>query len=358
MSDLAKNLRKICETEELKRLIDELQFAQKRLDKDGIDKTIYFAYQNTTGGISSGNGSINNELGSEEVATESTDAALDALSGDILNEFGDASDAGAFDKDIADIYSDGLKAGEKVKAITGIEDCTSGKEAEIILDDNHRPPNLGGGLNGYKATDWDEGNDPREAQWRSGVWYNYAGVTATYASNPYASIAAYLPTWDSLDPGNAPHTFESLETYDVDAESDGGTIEATIGRATGGSFSVNITIKKTGCVVGTDLWCPSSKPVNNWPSDSKHQLKFTGGQFKTSQFENSSDLNGPWQNDPSKISGCTSGGGQVSLQATNDGGMLINIEDGANAGDSILVGADGFVKTTVTDATPYLPSDS
>ena len=71
-------------------------------------------------------------------------------------------------------------------------------------------------LEDFTAKDWTDGNDPREDQWRSGVYYQFTVLTLHQASNPYSAAQAGVAEYDSNDPGNAPHALVSIEDYDID----------------------------------------------------------------------------------------------------------------------------------------------
>lgn len=351
MSTIKDNIRRIAETEELKKLIAELLNEGEVGDKPSLGERRYAARLSSGGGISgSSTGIPDNDVGSLDPIIQNTDAALDSAINDILNEFGEAIDAGDFSSDIQDIFDNGLTLGDTIKELTNLED---GSYTGLIRFDDWTPPDIGG-LDDYTTSDWTNGNDPRESQWESGTYYEFTVLTTNRSSNPYGAIEAGLAEYDSNDPPNAPHTLLSLEDYDVTTEIDGGTIEAIISRQSG-TFPANVTIRKTGCTVGVDAHCPSSQPVNDWPSDDLHSLKFDGAQFQTNDYEADADKSPSWDNNPSKISATTSGGDSMSFEATKTGGLIINIDSGAASGTSYVTDSRGKVIDVVTDATKYKP---
>ena len=148
---------------------------------------------------------------------------------------------------------------------------------------------------------------------------------------------------DSNDPGNAPHAIVSIDPYDQNTIGDGGTVTVNMSRASG-AFTVNVAANVGNCSVGVDSYCPASAPFNQNPADGVHQLEFDGGQFQTSQRENDADIVGPWgQNNgsggPSKISGCTSGGETVDIEAIGNGNSQVTFGNG----DSYTLNSDGVV---------------
>lgn len=352
MSTIKDNIRRIAETEELKKLIAELLNEGEVGDKSGIPKTEYFAYVGTNGGVNSSNQPPSSDVGSTEEEVENTDDSIEEDDEDTPGGGGGSSDT--FSEDLEDIIDDGLQVGDVVREITGLFDCGTSNEGVLYSDLEFRPPVIAD-LTDYKPSDWSDGNDPRESQWRSGVYYQFTGTTLHESSNPYGAVDPALAEFDTNDPPNAPHTLVSIESYDIDTEIDGANLEATLNRVAG-QFTANITIRKTGCTVGVDPHCPSSQPTNDWPEDGKHQLKFDGAQFQTNEFEPSGDLVPGWQNNPSKVTACDSSGGQASFQGTNDGNMILNIESGANNGDSYIIGNDGVVIEKTTDTSSFLPS--
>ena len=185
-------------------------------------------------------------LGDTSSQRQSTDAAIVAADAGDSGGFGE----GATEKDLNDLASDLANIGDKISKLTGLENCSGSEEAEIEMLGFFSPPSLSG-LTGYNG-EWDE--DPRESQWRSGVWYQYASVTATNATSPYNSATAYLPTFDSADPPNAPHTVSAVATYDPDTFVGGETVAVTIARASGGPFDINVNVFVGGCSIGDRDW--------------------------------------------------------------------------------------------------------
>lgn len=349
MSTIKDNIRRIAETEELKKLIAELLNEGEATDKANIPPTTYFAYVGTNGGVNSSPQAPSSEVGSTEEEEENTDDATEVEDPDTPDGSG-----GGTSTDLQDAIDDGLQIGDQVREFTGLENCGGSGEGVLYTDGEWRPPVIGD-LENYTA-DWATEGDPRERQWRSGVWYQATGTSVHKASNPYSAIEPALAEFDANDPPNAPHTLVSIESYDVDAVLDGDTLEATLNRVSG-QFTSNITVKKTGCTVGVDAHCPSSEPINDWPSDDKHQLNYNQGQFQTNEFESPDDLVGPWQGNPSTLEACGSTGGQATFQAANNGGMIFTIGSGPNAGDSYILNPQGVVEAQTTDITPYLPSE-
>lgn len=315
-NNLIESIQKISNSEELKRAIEQLLNPSRKQSFGKIRAKTFTAYQNAIGGISgSTQGGVSGDQGTAGEVDEQTSEADDARDGEGSGDNEDVRNGDAGTKDMQDIFDNGILAGAILRGLLGLYDCNTGKQAQLWLDGLFRPPSSLYGLDGYNGN-WDY--DPREAQWREGVYYTFNAVTTHYSTNPYSAVEAGLGEFDSNDPPNAPHTLVSIEDYDVDAESDGATLTATLSRVAG-QFTANVTIKKTGCVVGSDPYCPEEAPRNLWPSDGIHQLAFDGARFLTSPFENTDDINPSWQNGPSKISGCTSGGDQFTIEAGSTG---------------------------------------
>jgi hypothetical protein len=326
MSDLIENIRRISNTAELEALIEQLLNQTQGIEeKQQILGDRSVAYQNSSGGVS--------QKASTPGTTETDDPGSDGSNpengdgggnDDGTGEDGDTQDATKDELDLQDLLDNGAQIGDKINSLLGLTDCGGGNEANIYLDGYDRPYDWGDAYDEYGVDE-----DPRESQFVQGTWYQYAGVGATNSTNPYSCIQAYLPTWDSLDPGNAPHTVVSVGAYDELVD---GTAPVTVNRASG-DFLVSATIFRSGCTVGVDAHCPTTAPTNQNPADGIHQLKFDGGQFQTSTFENDADINGPWgQNDgsggPSAVSGCASGGETVTIAATGNGESSVTFGNG------------------------------
>lgn len=349
MSTIKDNIRRIAETEELKKLIAELLNEGEVGDKDSIPGRRYASRTSSGGGISGSSGGVpSSDVGTLDPTIQNTDFALDTVTNEILDEFGEAIDAGDLTEDIQDIFNDGLDVGDQIKGLDGLFDGSI--EGEIRLDD-WLPPDIPG-LDDYSSSDFENGEDPRESQWRSGVFYEFSGTTLHKSTNPWGAVDPALAEFDANDPPNAPHTLVSIENYDIDTEIDGATIEATLNRVSG-TFTGNITIRKSGCTVGVDSHCPSEKPTNDWPSDDLHNLKFDGAQFQTNTYEADADKSPNWDNNPSKIEATTSGGDSMSFEATKTGGLIINIDSGASSGTSYVTDSRGKVIDVTTDTSKY-----
>lgn len=340
MTDLIKNIQRIARTKELKELIENLITDEDLPENGRIDGTTFTAFETSNRGV--GGGASAEENGSLEEENQDTDAANEENNTD-----------GSLDEATGDDFADGeIGIGDKADFISDLEDCSTGEKLEVITTDNYIPPNIAD-LEGYTASDWDDGNDPRESQWRSGVYYEFTVLTLHNASNPYSAVEAGLPEYDSNDPPNAPHTLVSIEEYNVDTEPDGATLIATLNR-TSGEFTANVIIRKTGCNIGVDPYCPSEKPVNDWPSDGAHQVKWDGGRFVTSPYEPLIDQHAPWQNSPSKITACSSEGDQLTLQGSNDGNLLITADTGDAAGNTYVINNEGIVTDILTGSIDQL----
>ena len=213
--------------------------------------------------------------------------------------------------------------------------CGTANEAVIYLDGLDRPYDWGDAFDDYGANE-----DPREDNFIAGTWYQYAGVPGTSSSNPFSSAAAYMPELDANDPGNAPHAVTSVTAYDPTVDSN---VEVSCTRASG-AFNLSVNIFRTGCTVGVDSYCPSEAPRNQDPADDLHKLRFDGGQFQTSEFENDDDIVGPWGQNigsggPSTVSGCTSSGETVEVSATGNGNSQVSFGNG----DTYQINSSGVV---------------
>lgn len=338
MSDLNDNIKRIANTPELRKLIEQLLNDNGNIkQKNPINGSRSVSYQNANGGVSqkaSSPGTVESDNpGSEDPVVNNGDGsgAEDGSGGDGSPRNGDKDEL-----DLQDLLDNGAQIGDRIGSLSGLEQCGGGAEGIVYLDGDFRPYDWGDSFDDYGANE-----DPREANFVAGTWYQYAGVGATSASNPYASAQAYLPTWDSLDPPNAPHSVGAIDAYDPATDS---TVSVTINRSGGGSFEANVTIFTSGCTIGVDSYCPASAPTNQNPSDGIHQLAFNGAQFLTNTLENDSDVYGPWgQNNgsggPSKISGCTSGGTSVSIEAIGNGNSQVTF----GTGDTYTLNSGGVV---------------
>ena len=327
MSDLINNIRRISNADELEALIEQLLNQTQGIEeKQKIPGDRSVAYETSNGGVSqkaSSPGTVeSDDPGSTNPETQNGDGSGNE---DGSGQDGDTQDASKDNHDLNDILNDGLKIGDKVNVLNGLMQCGTSNEGVVYMDGYFRPYDWGDAYDEYGAE-----TDPREDQFVQGTWYMYAGVPATRSSNPFSSVQAYLPTWDSLDPPNAPHSVAGVAAYDPATDA---TVEVTINRSGGGSFGANVNIFIGGCSIGVDSYCPTEAPQNQDPADDLHKVKFDGGQFQTSEFENDADIVGPWgQNDgsggPSSISGCTSSGETVVIAATGNGESSVTFGNG------------------------------
>lgn len=351
MTNLSKNIQRIAKTDELKKLIEDLLNGSDYTEKSNIDGNTYTAYASSNGGIAGVNGSSVPAVGSTQDQAQSTDDAFEENGSDVFgDEFGDLFENNFGDVDLDDLATGDFKIGDRITGLDNLQDCSdSSKVAGIVLG-NHRPPT------DALWEDQNAGYNPGSDEWRQGYWYQGTVLTIHKGSSIYEVAQAMIPEFDSNDPGSAPHSLVGWEDYDPDTQGNGTGITVTFNRASG-NFPATITFFNTGCTVGTDAWCPLTAPNSEWASDGIHQLKFDGAQFITSDFENLGDIVPQWQNNPSKISGCTSSGVQVSLEGSKTGDLLVNIESGANAGDTIVVDRQSNTIVDVITDTEFLKAN-
>lgn len=342
MSDLGRNIRTIANTEELQRQINDLQTQiTGDDDKIGINGSRSIAYKGANGGIGKASGETDMAMIQEDVGTaldDFSDGLLDAFDDESGNQDGtgddgDASNLDGFTEDL-DGYKDTTpQLGEKFKKLSGLGECGGTAEAEVMLNGLFVPPNYDNLFEGYNAD-----QDPRLDQFAVGTWYQYAGNVVTNSSNVYDTATAALAVLEAGDPGSAPFAISNITSYDPSVDT---TVQVNYtNKFAGGILSINIYT--SGCVIGTDAWCPSTSEPGEWPSDDKHQLSFDGAQFKTSEFEPKEDVYNPWDNDTSQIDACTSSGESVNLKPTGDGGVEVTY----GTGESFSMDASGTVIAT------------
>lgn len=339
MTDIVKLIQRIARTEELKKAIEDLLNGGDLDDYGSIGQGIFTAYQNADGSITGGSpaadpggvGGFSDNLADalEQLGIEIA-SNLDDLFGDLANEF-----------DLQDIFDNGLNIGDQIDKLNGLYNCSdlSGNEAQIIVGSGFYPPD---------ADMWvgETGNyNPSEDIWRSGVWYTTGTPVTTNGSTPWECATASMSALDGTSPGNAPHKVQSIPEIDPDTAIDGTSYQVECSRADG-DFPINIQIRTTGCTVGVDAHCPDAAPDFDWQADGIHQLKFDGAQFATSPFENLFDQILDFTNNPSKLTGCTSGGNATTIQPTSDGGLAITMGEDKN----YITDSTGKVTNQVSDA--------
>jgi hypothetical protein len=328
MSDFGKNIRLIAETEKLQRQINDLlsQVAdlKDKSDKLGDRST---AYQTSSGGVgqsSSNKGSTPIEADVGGALKDFSDGLLDVFSDEAGNgagtgDTGTSNELDSFSQDLADLETTAPNLGSNIKQLTGFEEVGGSQEAVINLDGSFVPPQ-------YVGSDFDNYNadtDPREDNFLQGVWYSIGG--SYESSNPFDSAQSYATAvLDVLDAPNAPHLAVSVEAYDPATAS---TVLVNMSRVAG-AFQQNVNVWQSGCVVGTDSWCPTLRPVNPWYVDGIHQLAFDGAKFLSSTAEAGADLLIEWTGGPSKISGETSNNTGVTMEPTDTGGTTITFTGG------------------------------
>jgi len=339
MSDLIKNIKRIAETEELKRLIEQLLNQDGELAERGtIGKSSYTAYSDSTGAI--------NGKGGEGPQTDpGTSSPTDGNTDDAISE-----NDGLKDKD-GDELSDGdIGIGDKMDRITDLEDCSTGEKLEIITTDNFIPPNLNG-LEGYTAEDWEDGNDPRNESYDSGQYYsNAVGGGAVDSITGYGYAELIVSERDTLFPADAPHSLDSF-SYTSGSPS---SITFTVLKANG-DVDTTITLAAQNCpAAGNPGLCSQVPTSQDWPADNIHQLKWDGGRFVTSAYEPLADQHGPWQNSPSKITACTAAGDQITFQGANDGSLLATVDTGTASGNTYKINNKGIVTDIFTSSVSHL----
>jgi hypothetical protein len=343
MSDLGRNIRLLAETEKLQRQINDLlSQVQDLKDKDAKLGDRSVAYQAKAGGV----GQASGDKGAASPVAEAVSSALNDFSGGLLDAFSDAAgnatgtgDDGtvnqqeSFSQDLADLETTAPNLGSQLKQLTGLEEVGGSKEAVINLDGLFNAPIYeGSGFDSYNAD-----VDPREDQFLQGVWYETAG--GYESSNPYSSAQAYATAvLDPNDPPNAPHRVVSVDAYD---EATASTVTVNMSRVSG-TFTLNTSVYQSGCVVGTDSWCPSLRPVGDWDADSIHQLAFDGAQFLTNTAEAAADTLIEWTGSGSKVSGETSNNTGVSIEPTDTGGSTVTF----TGGNSFTMDSSGVVTSS------------
>jgi len=342
MSDLGRDIVRIARSEELQRQINDLlsQVAdlKDKANKLGDRST---AYQTSSGGVGQSSGDksasqVESDVGS--ALKDFSDGALDVFSDaagniDGTGADGTSSEIDPYSQDLNDLATNAPNEGSLIKQLTGFEEVGGSKEATIQLDGQFTPPVYpGSGFDSYNAD-----TDPREDKFLQGVWYETAG--GYESSNPYSSAQAYATAvLDPNDPPNAPHRVVSIDAYD-EATASSVTVNMT---RVAGTFTLNTNVYQSGCVVGTDSWCPSLRPVGAWEADSIHQLAFDGAQFVSNSAEAAADLLNSWSDSPSKVSGETSDGTGVSIEPTDTGGSTVTF----TGGNQIVLDHSGIVTST------------
>lgn len=340
MSNFGENIRRISKTGELEKSIEQMLNNKIPDDKEPIKSQRTISYESANGGVSttksSGGSGTSQSTGS--TGSSGTGADSDGGSGgggdseDPNNPTG-KNNADAFAKSAADLASLGAAIGERIDAITGIEDCSSGDTADLRLDGLFIPPIING-YDGYGYFD-DAAEDPRNENFVQGVFYTSPG--GNKSDSPWGAMDSYLSVLDANDPGNAPHEISGVESYDPLTDS---SVIVTVTRGDGVSFGNNVSITAPGsCNVGVDAWCPSSPSITKWPPQGKHQLAFDGAQFVSPPLQDSADDLPQFKNSPSKVSGCTGEGDTIEVEADGNGNKKVTFGNG----DVYKIGADGKI---------------
>ena len=355
MTNLSKNIQRIAKTDELKKLIEDLLNESDHTEKSSIDGNTYTAFVGAFGGVSGVGGGTVPAVGTATDQAQSTDDAFDVNGSDVFSDqFGDLFENDYGDVDLDDLATGDFKIGDRITGLDNLQDCSdSSKVAGIVLG-NHRPPT--DGL-------WEDQNadyHPDEDKWRQGYWYQATGATTIHKGATAYDVMQQVVDDYNENGSSTPYALESIDDYDPDTLSSGSSFFARVTRTVVVGvpyFDVNVIINKTGCSVGVDAWCPTTAPTPEWIGDGIHQLKFDGAQFVTSDFENLADIVPQWNNNPSKISGCTSSGIQVSLEGSKSGDLLVNIESGTNSGDTIVVDRQTNIIVDVIQDTEFLKAN-
>ena len=322
MSDLGDNIRRIAGVKELKRKIDELQdLITSTADKAGIGKHISTAY---------GSGGA---VGSNTVSTDDRDTDKATAAG---QGAGGADSSNGYTADTQNLFDNRPALGAKIESLGGFFDCATGDEAKINFNGKFDPEVIPGIAN-EGTWSGEASADPRESQFKEGTWYSTAG--ANESTSPVGSVEQLLPSLDSNDPGNAPHTVGSVSEYDPAVDTN---VNVTVNRTGASSFEQAVNINTTGCTVGVDAWCPTTdnRAPYIWASDAIHNIAFDGAQFLTSGQEPDADKNNKWDNNSSSMSGCDASGNAVTLTPDLTGGVNIDYTD---TDKSITVNNAGFI---------------
>ena len=340
MSNFGDNIRNIAKTGELEKSIEQILNSKIPDNKEPLPSTRTTAYETANGGVSTasgtgGSGTTQSTGSAGSSATGADSAGGGGSGGDSENPDNPTGkqNADAFAKTAAELFSAGASIGERIDAITGIEDCSSGDTADLRLDGQFLPPTIVG-YDGYGYFD-DAADDPRNENFTQGIFYTAPG--GQKSDNPWAAVTAYLPALDAADPSNAPHVISSVPSYDPLTDSN---VNVQASRKDGVTFGIAVSITAPGsCTVGSDAWCPTSPSIDKWPAQGKHQLAFDGAQFVSPPLQDSVDDLPQFKNNPSKISGCTGGGNVLTVEADGDGNKKVTFDNG----DVYKIGADGIV---------------
>ena len=349
MSDIGRNIRRIAKTEELERRINDLQQQLATTDKSSIDGSRSTAYKTANGGYGQQSGDTDADQLAEDIAS-----GLDDFEDGVIDIFGDESgnqdgtgeegtptQTDGYEKDLNDLLGTAPILGDLLQKLSGLEECSGSGVGQINMDGFFQPqplPGLPGDTpNGETTT------NPRDEGYVEGGYH--IAVTGGESYSPYSAAEVFIST---LNTTQSP-TVHTLVSVFADTDSVTNPWNFTYNRNTAGGDLIDannlgqITFFPEACDIDVDSYCPSEPTLVqwNWDADGIHQLAFDGAQFKTSEFETPGDIHGPWDNDTSKISGCTSSGESVTLEPTGDGGANITFGNG----NQITTGPDNRVIT-------------
>lgn len=329
MSDLGDNIRRIAGVKELKRKIDELQdLITSNADKAGIGKHISNAY---------GSGA---SVGSNTVSSDDRDTDAGSTSAAVAT--GGATSANGYTANMKSLFDNKPELGGKIDALGGFLDCATGEEAKINLDGKYDPEIIEGISNngdwtGETSVDPRNSADAQGGGWVSGTQWQaqQIGYTAPFATSAGTAAAAGA-AGISGSLGGIPGPFSAS----VGGEISPGVYSVTLTGSNGQTTTANV--QSSGCTAGESLACPVdlSEQVYEWSPDGIHNIAFDGAQFRSSDQENNDDINNKWYNNSSGMSGCDSGGNEVTLTPDNTGGVVI---DYTGTDKSVTIGSGGTI---------------
>lgn len=266
----------------------------------------------------------------------------------------DGNGPGFFDPSATDGGGD-YAFDESMDGITGLTDCTTGKDLCIYLkngtpppdgwESNELPPD-----NYYDGTITPTGGGPNLFEWIQGTRYftTLAG-TSTQVFFPNAAAGIDYIAANSLSPD------PTISSITWDSGIGPGAFRV---RSNSDAYQELLFIDNS-CDVGVESACPVNKPsaselsLPDFPVDNCHAIAFQNGKLQSSSQEPQSDRVDRLMGDQSRIDFCFGSGRFGAMELTKNGGYMIYetaSEGGAISGIGTVFNAKSQAVTTLTEA--------
>lgn len=358
MTQFNENIRKIAKTEELKRLIEELRGSVDALARNAIPARRGVGFKNegfnsananqNTAALNAKNGSsqfygtgkLQPPVGGDQ-GSVSADSFLDNTSGLFTNEAGD----------------DAANPGDQLRELTGLEDCSTGKEYKVRFDGAYDPP-----------TTWAEAGTPPggviDETYVAGFYYTNTtnpGLATIIAASANIVLEQAI---DALITANPNQVYVTTGTTTTNSAVIAGTRVFTYqmnyeslnpdGSVSGGSFVAAHPQQCTGSELGDAATaCAAGAPTTpvetEWPEDPSRPVQLSWnvdkGTFAPSEYD--PDVPFGLENGLSTLNLCTTDGKFVTITPLSDGGFAI-YETGTQGGS---LAVDASIKKVNRDLT-------